>query len=74
LAGRDGVAAAFKPLGKEKWLADLYVLARHRLTALGVTGIWGGNLCTYQDPARFYSYRRDGVTGRMATLIWLQIP
>lgn len=74
LTGRDGVAAAFKPLGKDKWLADLYALARHRLTALGVTGIWGGNLCTYQDPARFYSHRRDGVTGRMATLIWLQIP
>jgi len=53
-----------------KWSADLYTLARAELTGLGVSGIYGGGFCTYQD-ARFYSHRRDGVTGRMATLIWL---
>ena len=53
-----------------KWLANLYELARSQLTALGVASVYGGGLCTYDD-ARFYSYRRDGVTGRMATLIWL---
>lgn len=65
-------AAAFDPLGGDKWLADLYRLARQRLAALGVAGVWGGDQCTYQDPERFYSYRRDGVTGRMASLIWLE--
>lgn len=54
-----------------KWLADLYELARAQLHALGVTAVYGGGFCTYDD-ARFYSYRRDGVTGRMATLIWLE--
>jgi hypothetical protein len=55
----------------EKWFADIYQLARLRLNALGVTRIFGGELCTYTDRARFFSYRRDGVTGRMGTFIWL---
>lgn len=55
----------------DKYLADLYRLARLRLTALGVTRIHGGDFCTYRDAGRFYSYRRDGRTGRMATLIWM---
>jgi len=63
--------AAFVPGGNGKWLADLYQLARLRLHALGITRIYGGDRCTYSDPERFYSYRRDGVTGRMATFIWL---
>ncbi|MCW8887286.1 MAG: peptidoglycan editing factor PgeF [Motiliproteus sp.] len=54
-----------------KWLADLYLLATQRLQRLGITSIYGGNFCTYQDSERFFSYRRDGVTGRMASLIWL---
>jgi len=54
-----------------KWLCDLYLLARQRLAALGVAGVWGGGLCTWSDAARFYSFRRDGVTGRMASLVWL---
>lgn len=66
---------AFQPVaGKEaedKWLADIYQLARLRLSAAGVTAISGGEHCTYTDSDLFYSYRRDGVTGRMASVIWL---
>ncbi|KAB2969309.1 peptidoglycan editing factor PgeF [Zoogloea sp.] len=54
-----------------KWMADLYALARLRLAALGVPRVHGGEFCTHADATRFYSYRRDGVTGRMASLIWL---
>ena len=62
--------AAFTP-HRERYLADLYQLARRRLTLAGVGGIYGGGECTFSDTRRFYSYRRDGVTGRMASLIWL---
>jgi copper oxidase (laccase) domain-containing protein len=54
-----------------RWLADLYTLARRRLQTAGVTAIYGGDFCTLTDSARFFSYRRDGVTGRMASGIWL---
>jgi YfiH family protein len=54
-----------------KWMADLYLLARQRLLRVGVDAIYGGHDCTYRDADRFFSYRRDGVTGRMASLIWL---
>jgi YfiH family protein len=65
-------AMAFVPSATQgKYLADLYALARLRLNALGITTISGGNLCTYRDSARFFSYRREGVTGRMGTFIWL---
>lgn len=64
-------AAAFKPGGAGKWLGDLYALATQRLERLGVAGVYGGGLCTYSNPEHYFSYRRDGVTGRMASLIWL---
>lgn len=55
----------------KKWLADIYQLARLRLNTLGVFRIYGGNFCTHTDHTQFFSYRRDGVTGRMGTFIWL---
>ena len=67
-------AQAFVPTNSQhekKWLADIFLLARQRLISAGVTEIYGGGVCTYSDPARFFSYRRDGETGRMAALIWL---
>lgn len=57
---------------KQKWLADIYQLARLRLSHAGVTSIYGGGRCTYGERGEFFSYRRDGVTGRMAALIWLE--
>jgi polyphenol oxidase len=61
---------AFKPHG-DKYLADIYQIATQRLNNLGVTQIYGGGECTFTDDKRYFSFRRDGATGRMATLIWL---
>lgn len=71
LTDDSGASEAFVPHGPGKWLADIYTLARRRLQRNGVHAIYGGDLCTVSQPDRFFSYRRDGVTGRMATLIWL---
>jgi YfiH family protein len=65
-------AACFRPLREGKWLADLPALARRRLAAARVASAHGGNWCTFRDPQRFFSYRRDGVTGRMAAVLWLE--
>lgn len=70
-AKQDSAVIAFAPGSGGKWFADIYQLARQRLNALGITRIYGGGLCTHSDPQRFFSYRRDGTTGRMATFIWL---
>lgn len=64
--------AAFVPGASGKYMADIYALARLRLNALGITQIYGGDRCTFIEEAKFFSYRRDGVTGRMATFIWLE--
>jgi polyphenol oxidase len=70
---QDAAASrAFRPSRRPgHWLADLYLLARLHLARLGVTAVYGGGLCTFSDEARFFSFRRDGQTGRMASLIWL---
>jgi purine-nucleoside/S-methyl-5'-thioadenosine phosphorylase / adenosine deaminase len=66
-----GAAACFVPRpAAGKYLADLYGLARRRLTAAGVTRVYGGGLDTLRDPSRFFSFRRDASSGRMAALIW----
>jgi YfiH family protein len=66
---------AFKPHG-DKWLCNLYVIAKQRLNHMGVTQIYGASVneefCTYTDVDRFYSFRRDNITGRMASMIWLE--
>ena len=64
-------ASAFVAHKPGKWLADLFALARQRLLATGVNRIHGGHFCTFSDSQRFFSHRRDKVTGRMAALIWL---
>jgi YfiH family protein len=73
-AHRAATAAAFvaRPEASGKYLANLAALARLRLDALGVRHVSGGDMCTVTQRERFYSYRRDRVTGRMAALIWLQ--
>jgi len=71
IAKQPEAEAAFVPGNPGKWLADIYQLARLRLYALGIQRIYGGDLCTLSDAERFYSYRRDGVTGRMGTFVWL---
>ncbi len=72
VADDPAAACAFRPAGPAgKWLADLYLLARQRLAALGVTAVHGGDSCTFTEAERFFSYRRDGRTGRMASLVWL---
>jgi YfiH family protein len=71
-------ATAFRPAlpgtldeAPHKWLADIYALARLRLARAGVTRVYGGGLCTLRDAERFYSFRREQKTGRMASLVWL---
>jgi YfiH family protein len=76
-AGDPGAAAYFAgkapgASGEPKWFCDLAGLARRRLETLGVGHVSGGELCTFSDPARFFSHRRDRRTGRQAALVWLE--
>ena len=63
---------AFTPAGPGKFHADLYALARRCLARSGVTRVYGGGYCTYTERERFFSYRRDGATGRVASLVWME--
>jgi YfiH family protein len=63
---------AFRAHKPGKWLADIFILARQRLERSGVRNVYGGGLCTYSNPARFFSHRRDKASGRMAALIWIE--
>jgi len=63
-----------RAVAHERWLVDIYELARQRLQAAGVSAVYGGGFCTVTEQRRFFSYRRDQTTGRMATLIWVVPP
>jgi hypothetical protein len=71
LARLPGCEACFQPNERGRYLADIYGLARLALAQAGLHEIHGGGWCTHEDAGRFFSFRRDGVTGRMATLAWL---
>jgi YfiH family protein len=66
-----GNASAFAKNARGRWQCDLYALARSRLQSMRIGAISGGGWCTHADAARFFSFRRDGRTGRMAALIWM---
>lgn len=70
LSRDPGAASAFAPNARQRWQCDLYELARRNLAQLGVREVHGGGFCTVAEKERFFSYRRDGQCGRMATLIW----
>ncbi len=70
-SGLEGSAAAFVSAGTGKYRADLFALGRMALAAAGVDAVFGGGVCTVCDPQRFYSHRRDRVTGRHAALVWI---
>ena len=70
LAHDPRAAQAFEPTRTGHWLCDLYALARQRLAAAGVSAIYGGDFCTISTPTHWYSHRRDGQSGRMASLIY----
>jgi YfiH family protein len=79
VAHNEMAGIAFRPAlpgtldeAPRKWLADIYMLARIRLAGVGVERVHGGGACTFKDARRFFSYRRDGRTGRMASLIWFE--
>jgi len=71
LADDAQAASAFQQDGPGHWLMDLSALARQRLAGVGVADVQGGDLCTFSSPQHYYSYRREGQTGRFASLIWL---
>ena len=71
IAANSATDRAFVDIGEGKFLADIYQLAKIMLTNAGVTAIYGGEFCTVIERERFFSYRRDGVTGRMAAAVWI---
>ncbi|MDX5333052.1 MAG: peptidoglycan editing factor PgeF [Gammaproteobacteria bacterium] len=71
LAQDAGAGDCFMSNARGRWQADIFALARRRLAGIGIGAVHGGGLCTVSDAARFYSYRRDRDTGRMASLIWI---
>jgi polyphenol oxidase len=71
MQGKSGKSDHFKQTAKGVYLADMYSIARHQLSKLGVDQVFGGDYCTYTDTERFFSYRRNNTTGRMASLIWI---
>jgi YfiH family protein len=72
VARSDTFAAAFSPVRAGHWLFDLFAAARLELQAAGIRRIYGGGVCVHSDPQRFFSFRRDGATGRMAAFVWLE--
>ena len=72
LRGDAGAEAAFTANARGRFMADLDALARRRLARLGIERIYGGAECTYSEAARYFSHRRDGQTGRQASLIWIK--
>jgi hypothetical protein len=74
LAYDAAAADCFVENQRGRWQADLYALARQRLASLGINQVFGGNFCTYGEPDRFFSYRRDGECGRMASFIYRAPP
>jgi YfiH family protein len=71
LRGDPGAEAAFQSNARGRFMADLFALARRRLASVGVERVYGGGECTYSQADKYFSHRRDGRTGRQATLIWL---
>jgi copper oxidase (laccase) domain-containing protein len=69
VAAHAGAEACFLPNERGRWQADLYALAGRMLGAAGVDAVYGGGLCTFGDAERFFSYRRDGQCGRMASFV-----
>ena len=67
----DAAKQAFTSVSEQHWLFDIYQMAKLRLNKMGVKQIYGGGRCTFSEEEQFFSYRRDGVTGRMASLIWI---
>ena len=63
---------AFRPGRPGHWWMDIYQLARQQLAQRGVTEVYGGDRCTWQEADSFYAFRRDGATGRMASVIWFE--
>jgi polyphenol oxidase len=70
LAADPKAGEAFEPNARGRFMADLSMLARRRLQGLGVSRIYGGGECTFSQVDRYYSHRRDGITGRQATVVW----